>query len=104
MAKKIKAAAKPEPIDMDRMIECIRAIKERERFKKELESEIDGFKTEIKNVMTAHKLDEMVCDVFTVRYRDVSSDRFDQKAFKERYGTLFDKFVKTVTAKHFTIT
>ena len=69
MPKKITAKVSREPIDTERMTECVRAIKEREQAKKFIEKEIADYKSEIQAVMTSHGIEEMQCDVFTVRYR-----------------------------------
>lgn len=101
MAKKTKKKAKP--IDFVRMLVCIRGIKEREQIKKQLDDEIKAYKQEIQDVMTEHKLEEMMCDVFTVRFKDVISERLDSAALKEQCRSIYDKFLKTVTSKRFTI-
>lgn len=101
MAK--KNTAKVKPIDPVRMLECIRGIKEREQTKKNLEQEIKEYQDEIKKVMTDHKLEEMECDVFTVHFTDVISQRLDTKALKEQCRSIYDKFVKPSVAKRFSI-
>ena len=53
--------------------------------------------------MKSHGIKEMQCDVFTVRYKEVSSEKFDSTSFKAHYSTLFDKFVKQVRSMRFTI-
>lgn len=103
MPKKITAKVSREPIDTERMIECVRAIKEREQAKKFIEKEIADYKSEIQAVMKSHGIEEMQCDVFTVRYKEVSSEKFDSTSFKAHYSTLFDKFVKQVRSMRFTI-
>ena len=102
MARKTKGA-KPAPIDHARMLECIRGIKEREQAVKNLNKEIEAYKQEVKDVMRAHKLEEMECDVFTVRFIDIVSQKLDTKAFKEQCRSIYDKFLKTTTSKQFTI-
>lgn len=102
MARKTQAT-KPAPIDNARMLECIRGIKEREQTKKNLEQEIKEYQDEIKKVMTDYKLEEMVCDVFTVHFTDVISQRLDTKALKEQCRSIYDKFVKPSVAKRFSI-
>lgn len=102
MARKTKAT-KPAPIDNARMLECIRGIKEREQTKKNLEQEIKEYQDEIKKVMTDHKLEEMVCDVFTVRFKDIVNHKVDSEALKAQYRSIYDKLLKPVVSKRFTI-
>lgn len=101
MAK--KNAKKAAPIDHERMLECVRSIKAMEQAKKELESDIKAYKQEVQGVMTKHGLEEMICDVFTVRFKDVSSERLDSKALKEQCRGIYDRFLKTIVSKRFTI-
>lgn len=101
MARNAKAAVKP--IDPVRMLECIRGIKEREQAMKNLDKEIKAYKQEIQDVMTAHKLEEMECDVFTVRFKDIVGQRLDTEALKEQCRSIYDKFLKPTVSKRFTI-
>lgn len=101
MAKKATAKKK---IDMDRMVELVRSIKEHEQVKKQLEAEIKEAQDEIKAVMTEHKLEEMLADVFTVRYKPVTSSRFDSAAFKVGNPDMYKMYQVESTAMKFTIT
>lgn len=100
MAKKIKAVKK---IDVEHITQLVRGIKEREQVKKQLESEIKAAQDEIKQVMTDNHLEEMLADVFTVRYKPVTSSRFDTSSFKSAHENLYNMFLKEATAMKFTI-
>ena len=98
------AVRKKKTIDMERMVELVRKIKEGEQVKKELEAEIKAAKEEIQNTMLEFKLEEMLADVFTVRYQPVTNSRFDTAAFKADNKGVYDKYLVSSTTMKFTIT
>ena len=91
-------------IDIKHITELIYDIKDRELAKKQLEDEIEEAKNEIKQTMTEFKLDELIADVFTVRYKPVVTTRFDSAALKAKDKRLYDMFLKTSESMKFTIT
>lgn len=100
MAKTIKAKKK---IDVGYITQLVRDIKEREQAKKLLEAEIKAAQDEIKQAMTDNNLEEMQADVFTIRYKSVTSSKFDSTSFKNAYESLYNKFLKETESKRFTI-
>lgn len=60
-----------KPIDTQHITQLVRDIKEREQVKKQLEAEIKAAQEEIKQTMKANALEEMIADVFTIRYKPV---------------------------------
>lgn len=101
MPKKIAAKKK---IDINRIVTLVRDIKEREQVKKQLEAEIKEAQDEIKQAMTDNKLEELLADVFTIRYVSVPSSRFDQKTFKTDNPKLFEMYLRDSETMRFTIT
>lgn len=101
MPKKIAAKKK---LDINRITTLVRDIKEREQVKKQLEDEIKAAQDEIKQAMTDNHLEELLADVFTIRYVPVSSSRFDQKTFKVDNPKLFEMYLKNSESMRFTIT
>ena len=101
MPKKIAAKKK---LDINRVTTLVRDIKEREQVKKQLEDEIKAAQDEIKQAMTDNHLEELLADVFTIRYVPVSSSRFDQKTFKADNPKLFEMYLKNSESMGFTIT
>lgn len=101
MAKNVKAKKK---IDIDRITELVRGIKEREQVVREIDSEIKAYKEEIKQVMTANNLEELLADVFTIRYKPVITNKFDSKKFQGSYKDLYDAFCTPTESMKFTIT
>lgn len=82
----------------------IRRIKELEQQKKQTEEAISELKDEIKDFMEKNKTTELAVDVFTVHWSESVSERFDSKAFKTADEELYNRFIKTVTTKRFSIT
>lgn len=78
-------------------------LKELEQYEKEIQSEIESLKDEIKAEMDRRGEDEMVVGVFTVRWKTISSRRFDSKSFKADYKELYAAYQKTTESKRFTI-
>lgn len=97
MAKKAKA------INMERMVELVRSIKEHEQIIKQLTAEADEAKDEIKAAMTEFGLEEMNVDVFTVRYKEVVSERFDSKLFKAGNPDTYKMYLTASSCMKFTI-
>lgn len=101
MAKNVKAKKK---IDIDRITELVRSIKEREQVVREIDNEIKAYKEEIKQVMTDNHLEELLADVFTIRYKSVVTSKFDSKKFQCSYKELYDAFCTPSESMRFTIT
>lgn len=83
--------------------EKIRKIKELEQQKKQAETEIDELKGEIKDFMEAKGAEELNVDIFTVRYADVTAQKFDSTAFKKTHSELYQQYLKKNVSKRFTI-
>lgn len=85
------------------LIAKTRELKELKIMLNELEAEIDSIEDEIKQEMTATGVEELIVDVFTIRYKDVKSNKFDSKAFKATYEELYNQYCKPTTYKRFTV-
>ena len=85
------------------MVDKIKELKELEQYKKEIDSEIESIKDEIKKEMDSLGTDEYKTDLFTVRYKLVKSNRFDNKAFKSVHKDLYEAFSKESISKRFSI-
>lgn len=81
----------------------IRKLMALEERKKELEAQIGAMQEEIKKDMEAKGVEEMQAGIFIIRFTSVLSSRFDTKRFKEHYGELYDRYVKQVASRRFTI-
>lgn len=69
----------------------------------ELNTEIEAIKDELKAEMAARNTDEILTSEYKLRYKEVSSSRFDTTSFKNKYVDLYNQFVKVTTSKRFTI-
>lgn len=78
-------------------------IKELLRMKEELETEIASLQDELKAELTERSTDELIAGEYKIRYKAVTSNRFDTATFKAKYEELYNQFVKQTTSRRFTI-
>ncbi len=69
----------------------------------ELTAEMEAAKDEVKAEITARGVDEMTVSCFKVRYKDVTSSRFDSTAFKQTHSELYEQYCKKTVSKRFSI-
>ena len=81
----------------------VKELKELQRMSDELNTEIEAIKDELKAEMAARNTDEILTSEYKLRYKEVSSSRFDTTSFKNKYVDLYNQFVKVTTSKRFTI-
>ena len=88
----------------DRMIDNrVRKIREIEAQVKALEADADAIKAELKAEMETLGADEVSTANFTVRWKEVISNRFDSKALKTAMPTVYEKYCKQSRSMRFTI-
>lgn len=85
------------------MLAKIRELKELEAMAKELDTEIESLKDELKAVLVAENADEKVVGSYILRYTLVKSNRFDSTTFKKTYNDLYKQFTKMTTSRRFSI-
>ncbi len=83
--------------------EKVRKLKELTRWAEEIEAEQEAIKDELKKEMELRQVDEISTNEYKVRYKQVTSTRFDSTAFKNKYADLYEQFTKTTTSKRFSI-
>ncbi len=81
----------------------IEEIKELENMKKEIEAELEALKDSIKSEMRNRNINEYKTELFTVRYREVTTSRFDSKAFKNDFADIYEEYCKPSTSMRFSI-
>jgi predicted phage-related endonuclease len=81
----------------------VRNLKDLMNMKAELDAEIEAAQDTIKAEMSAREVDEMVVDVFKVRWTKVISNRFDTTAFKKAHEDIYNLFAKTTETRRFSI-
>ncbi len=90
-------------MSQNEMASKVRELKELQLMAAELEAEITSLQDAIKAEMTARDTEEMIVDVFKVRWTTVNSNRFDTTAFKKTHADLYDQYCKQSTTRRFTI-
>ena len=81
----------------------IRELKELKAMAEELAQEITAIEDSIKAELTARNTDEMMIDVYKVRWTSVTSERLDTTAFKKTLPDIAKQFTKTSTTRRFSI-
>lgn len=81
----------------------VKKLKELKTFADELAAEITAIEDELKAEMTAQNVEEMTVDVFKLRYKAVTSNRFDSKAFQATHAELYAQYTKPTTYRRFSV-
>lgn len=81
----------------------VRELKELKAMAEELSAEIAAIEDTIKSEMAARETDEMIVDVFKIRWVKVTSNRFDTAAFKKTHADLYSQYTKATETRRFTI-
>lgn len=85
------------------MDERLTELKELEAMAKQIDSEIEAIKDEIKAELTRREADEVTTIHYTVRWKAVESSRFDSKGFKADNPEEYAKYTKKSVSKRFTV-
>ncbi len=81
----------------------VRELKELKAMAEEIAAEITTIEDVIKAEMTARETEEMIIDVYKIRWTKVKSNRFDSTAFRKAMPELAEKFTKTTESRRFSI-
>lgn len=81
----------------------IKDLRELQRMADEIDAEIESIKDLLKAEMITRNTDEIITNEYKLRYKEVTSSRFDSTAFKIKHTDLYNEFVKVTTSKRFTI-
>ena len=90
-------------MSMNELTAKVRKLKELKTFADELAAEITAIEDELKAEMTAQNVEEMTVDVFKLRYKAVTSNRFDTTAFKATHAELYAQYTKPTTYRRFSV-
>ena len=85
------------------IVSKIEQLKELEALVREAEKEVEALKDEIKAEMYMRNTEEMEAGRYIVRYTNVSTDRFDSKAFKAEMAEVYGRYVRTTESRRFSI-
>jgi len=81
----------------------IKELKELRLMAEELAAEITTIEDGIKAEMTAQGVNEMLVDIFKVRWTPVTSSRVDTAALKKELPDIAARFTKTTESRRFSI-
>lgn len=81
----------------------ISKMQEWEELAEEARAEADAIRDLIKAEMAAQGKEEMAAGRFIVRWTPVLSNRFDTTAFKKAHGDLYQRYMKQVSSKRFSV-
>ena len=81
----------------------VRTFKELEALIAEAQAEIEVIKDELKAHMTEQNAEEVIVDVYKVRWTTVESERVDTTAFKKALPDLAKQFTKKSVTRRFSI-
>ena len=86
------------------MLTKIRELKELETLIAEAQAEADAIKDELKAELTTLGTDELTVDIYKIRYKIVTSNRFDTTSFKATHKELYEQYIKESVSRRFTVT
>lgn len=69
----------------------------------ELQAEITAIEDELKTECIRQGTEELQAGIFKIRYKTVSSNRFDTKAFKMAHSDLYAQFTKQTKSNRFSV-
>ena len=85
------------------LTEKVRSLKELEALITEAQAEAESIKDELKAEMINRNTEEMMVDVFKIRYKTVKSNRFDTTAFKSTHKELYNQYIKQTESRRYTV-
>ena len=90
-------------MSMNELNQTAKELLELKRMKEELEAEIEALTDRIKTVMVDRGEETLTGDGWKASWKNVTSSRFDSKAFKADHADLYTAYSKTTTTCRFLI-
>ena len=90
-------------MNMNELAKKVRELKELKTMAEELAAEISGIEDNIKALMLERGLEEMKVDVYTIRWKPVTSSRIDSTSLKKAMPELYNQFAKQTTSRRFSV-
>jgi len=87
----------------ENLVQKVRELKELQAMADELQNEIATLQDEVKAAMIAQGAEELIVDVFKVRYKTVRGSRFDSAAFRKTHADLYGQYSRQTEYKRFSI-
>ena len=78
-------------------------LKDLKAMAEELQAEITAIEDELKAECIRQGTEELQAGIFKIRYKTVSSNRFDTKAFKMAHSDLYAQFTKQTKSNRFSV-
>lgn len=69
----------------------------------DIDKKIKELEAELKDEMAEREAEELKSGDYTIKYKTIVSNRFDSKAFKTAYESLYNQYLKATSTKRFTI-
>lgn len=85
------------------LIAKIEALNEWEQLMEEAKAQAEAIKESLKDELIERNVEELEAGSYIIRYKTVSTSRFDSTAFKKHYTDLYKAFLKQTTSHRFTI-
>ena len=85
------------------LIAKIEALNEWEQLMEEAKTQVEAIKESLKDELIERNVEELEAGSYIIRYKTVSTSRFDSTAFKKHYTELYKAFLKQSTSHRFTI-
>ena len=82
----------------------VERVNEWEELMNEAKKQVEFYESQIKEEMALRNVEKIVLDTSIISWIDILSNRFDTKAFKEKYSDLYKLYTKSVPSRRFTIT
>ena len=89
-------------VDME-LTKKVRELKELKLMADELAAQISSIEDEVKAEMIARNVEELILDVFKVKWTRYTSTKFDTTGFKAAYADIYDVFTRPVEARRFSV-
>ena len=83
--------------------EKVQELVELRKMAAELADEITTLEDEIKADMDRQGVDTLEAGKHTIRWAVVKSSRFDSRAFRETYPSIYDQYTKSTEVRRFTV-
>lgn len=104
-------ATRPQPIKRKGAITMstheltskVRELKELKAMAEELAAEITSIEDDIKAEMTVRETEELLVDIFKIRWITVKSNRLDTTAIKEELPEVAARYTKQTESRRFTV-
>ena len=78
-------------------------LRKLEAEQKQLEMEAEAIRAELKAELEALEVEELATEHYTIRWKEIISNRLDSKLLKLELPEIYERFTKSSTSKRFTI-